>query len=194
VYGFWGNWGLEVHVRSDTNDTQPPITTLTLYGGNPKTAILHATDDYSGVAYTVYSLDSGALMNYSMPFQISEPGVHTLMFYSVDNAGNRETPKYQSFAIPYNLTISIKGGLGVTATIYNNCGWTIDINGTIAMTGFVFPKEKPFRVTIPAWGDVPVSDKVLGFGKTGLSVTAVNETVAGKAWVFLCFVSPIFLG
>ncbi len=189
--GIWGNWNLEVHITE--NDTVPPVTTCQLHGTNTITVILTAFDNYSGVAYTVYSLDGGPVTNYTHPFQVSEPGDHHLMFYSVDNAGNREVPHYRSFAIPYNITISIEGGLGITATIHNNGGMPININGTMTVTGFVFPKEKPFHETIPAWGDVQVNDKVVGFGLTRLTVTAANETITGKACVFLCFVFPIFL-
>jgi hypothetical protein len=187
--GFSGNWNLQVHVTG--NDTGPPVTTCTLFGINTIWIFLEACDIFSGVAYTVYSLDGGPITNYTHSFLVSEPGIHHLMFYSVDNAGNREMPKYQSFTIPYNISISIKGGRGITATIHNNGETAITINGTIAVTGFVFPKEKPFFETIPARGDIQVYDKVIGFGVSRITVTAVNETMMEKVCVILFFVIPL---
>jgi len=189
--GIWGNWNLEVHFTE--NDTVPPVTTCTLVGTSTITVILDAYDNFSGVAYTVYSLDNGPVTNYTHSFQVNEPGNHYLMFYSVDNTGNSEAPKHRSFRIPYNITISIEGGRGITVTIHNNGGTAIDINGTMTVTGFVFPKEKTFYETVPAGSDIQVNDKVLGFGLTMITVTAANETMIGRACVILWFVFP-FLG
>ena len=50
---------------------------------------LTATDDLSGVKTTYYSID-GAEFSESTTFTIEKEGIHTLTYYSVDNAGNTE--------------------------------------------------------------------------------------------------------
>ncbi|EKN64723.1 fibronectin type III domain-containing protein [Neobacillus bataviensis LMG 21833] len=50
---------------------------------------LTAADDLSGVKATYYSID-GAELNEGTSFTIEKEGIHTLTFYSVDNAGNIE--------------------------------------------------------------------------------------------------------
>lgn len=59
------------------------------------TATLIATDidGPADVAATSYTLDSGSLTAYSAPFTISDDGIHTIEFGSVDSAGNTETPR-----------------------------------------------------------------------------------------------------
>ena len=188
--GIWGNWNLWVHTTA--NDTEPPVTTCTIIETNTTTVILTAFDNFSGVAFTVYSLDDGPVTNYTHSFQVSEPGEHHLMFYSVDNAGNRETPQYRSFAIPYNIAISIKGGWGITVTIHNNGERAVNVNGTIRVSGFAFPKEKPIQETIQAGGDVQITDKLFGLGITGINVTIADKTLMANSIIVLFFVFRFF--
>ncbi|MBE3137036.1 MAG: right-handed parallel beta-helix repeat-containing protein [Thermoplasmata archaeon] len=54
---------------------------------------LTAADTTSGVAETRYKLDEGSWTTYSAPFIITEEGVHTLYYQSVDSAGNEENEK-----------------------------------------------------------------------------------------------------
>ena len=62
--------------------------------GNPATVILTATDPDSGVASIWYSLDGGAWVQASYPsaggvaVSIAGVGIHTLLYYAVDAAGN----------------------------------------------------------------------------------------------------------
>jgi hypothetical protein len=89
-------------VLSQITDTSPPTTTPSLSGpmGNngwytgPVTVILSATDPDgpADVAATYYILDGGPQQTYTDPFPVSGDGVHTLVFWSVDFAGNIETP------------------------------------------------------------------------------------------------------
>ncbi len=81
-------------------DVTPPVTQVSLdaapgNGGWLRSAVtvtLTATDDSSGVARTVYSVDGGSTWNTSTgPFVLSQEGTTTLQFYSVDVAGNAES-------------------------------------------------------------------------------------------------------
>jgi len=64
--------------------------------GNPATVTLTATDPDSGVAYIWYSLDGGAWIQAAYPsaggvaVSIAGLGVHTLLYYAVDVAGNSQ--------------------------------------------------------------------------------------------------------
>jgi hypothetical protein len=52
---------------------------------------LTATDTESGVASTSYSLDGGVTWTpYIAPISITTEGITTLLYYSIDNSGNRE--------------------------------------------------------------------------------------------------------
>lgn len=76
-------------------DTVPPVTTDNAPTGwqtHPVNVVLQATDADSGVAFTYYSLDGGDYVS-GNSVSISSEGVHTLRYYSEDQAGNKEAVK-----------------------------------------------------------------------------------------------------
>jgi hypothetical protein len=114
-------------------DTDPPATAAFLSGpqqGNgsytgPVTVKLIATDidGPSDVASTSYKLDGGAATAYSIPFVVSSPGTHTVVFSSNDQAQNAETPQPSvSFTIAGGTPLSITGPAtlapGTLGTLY----------------------------------------------------------------------------
>lgn len=183
-------------------DTTPPVTTCTLEGTmeggvyiSDVKVTLTATDDDSGVNYTMYKLDSGAWTVYTAPFNVTENGNHTVYYYSVDIAGNIETEKSKSFIIDQPapaITITIKGGLGVSAAIKNtgttdltNVAWSINLDGSLIFIG----KTKTGTIaSLPAGETVTVKDFVLGFGKTGIAVEADDATASASGTVLLFLV------
>ncbi len=95
-------------------DTTPPVTTASLSGtevGNQYQSavnvVLTATDNLSGVAATYYSIDGGATVTYSGPFNIALAGSHTLNYWSVDVAGNTETAHAQPLIIDSPTTATL---------------------------------------------------------------------------------------
>lgn len=95
-----GGTVVQRNVIYDITDSLPPATTLSLgaphYTSNGELYVtsgtsftLSATDDYSGVAKTEYSIDGGEWTTYA-PFSISEEGSHTVEYRSVDSFGNVE--------------------------------------------------------------------------------------------------------
>ncbi|GAH61864.1 unnamed protein product, partial [marine sediment metagenome] len=82
-------------------DTVKPVTTIILDGTigendwytSSVAVTLSATDDTSGVGSTWYMLDSGISKLYTVPFTVSSEGEHTVEYYSLDNAGNKEDTK-----------------------------------------------------------------------------------------------------
>jgi hypothetical protein len=55
--------------------------------------MLNATDDISGVNTTYYRVDGGEWETYTVPFILSEDGLLSIEYYSVDNVGNIEDVK-----------------------------------------------------------------------------------------------------
>ncbi len=54
---------------------------------------LSATDNQSGIGNTFYKLDDGPEQTYSAPFNISNSNYHTIIYWSVDRAGNTESQR-----------------------------------------------------------------------------------------------------
>ena len=119
-------------------DTVPPVSSIALAGQLLGTyyvtqvqVTLTAADDLSGVAATYYQVDTGAWQTYAGPFSVTALGPHVFNFYSVDVAGNSETPKTANFVVigttRNTLTISRTGsGTGSVASVDGsiNCGPT----------------------------------------------------------------------
>ncbi len=182
-------------------DLIPPVTTCNLTGtiegdhyiGDVKVTLSATDEGGSGVAFTMVKVDSGLWGNYTGPFNVTADGDHTVYYYSVDGAGNHETPKSTDFKIQHPIVIAIKGGLGVTATITNNgaaaitANWTIDLSGGLIILG----KHKANSHSIAAGGSYNAKDFVLGFGSTTITATAngVTKTATGK--VILIFVTGV---
>ncbi|HIG99735.1 MAG TPA: hypothetical protein HA258_04040 [Thermoplasmata archaeon] len=180
-------------------DLTPPVTTCTLTGElegdvyvSDVTVTLTATDD-SGIDYTKFKLDDGAWTMYTAPFVVSSNGNHTVAYYSADTVGNTETEKTCSFTIRKEVptvTIMIKGGLGVSATISNtgsmnlsDLDWTMNLDGKLIFMG----KTKSGTIDFLLVGEsVTINDFVLGFGKTGITmqVEAAEATATGTVLVF----------
>ena len=82
-------------------DSTVPVTQATLAGtqgdngwyNDQAQVTLSATDTHSGVETTYYKLDDGAQQTYSAPFNISDSGYHTIIYWSVDRAGNTESQR-----------------------------------------------------------------------------------------------------
>jgi carboxypeptidase T len=192
---------LEQVIVSLGNDSTPPVTTCTLAGDmagdvyvSDVTVTLTATDN-AGVDYTKYKLDEETWTTYTAPFLVSTNGNHTILFYSVDNAGNTETEKNKTFTIQQEalqVNITIQGGLGVTANI-TNIGTTAltNISCIITLDGklIFFGKIKTETIKILAPGEsVKVKDFVIGFGNTGINVKVGSTKVNTTGTIILFFV------
>ena len=82
-------------------DTVPPTTTAPILQPDGSTGwsnasvvvTLSASDDRSGVAATYYTVDNGKQTVYQGPFVVNSDGSHAISYWSVDKAGNAETPQ-----------------------------------------------------------------------------------------------------
>jgi len=182
-------------------DTTPPVTTISLNGtmsGGIYTSDvkvnLTATDDSSGVNHTYYKLDAGALTTYTAPFfTVSANGAHTVLYYSVDKAGNKEDNQTKNFTIahPVTILITIKGGFGVSAVIKNNgttaltnVSWSITLDGKLI---FVGKTKTGTNFSLAPGAEKTIKDPfVFGFGKTNIDVTVgtANKNATGTVLLF----------
>ncbi|MFB0560869.1 MAG: NosD domain-containing protein [Candidatus Lokiarchaeia archaeon] len=92
-------------------DKTPPTTELiigphyvdqagNIYVTSTTDFTLIASDAFSGVAHTYYRINDGEWIEYVSPFNITGPiGNYTIEYYSVDNAGNEETPKSETIIL-----------------------------------------------------------------------------------------------
>ncbi|MEO6509303.1 MAG: M23 family metallopeptidase [Patescibacteria group bacterium] len=102
----------EFALMADKKDTEAPQTKIKL-SGNQETAHwfrsdvmvgLKAKDKHkgSGVAYTMYKVDSADWEQFVSAFPVSGKDHHIVSYYSVDNAGNIEEVKSKEFSIDKN--------------------------------------------------------------------------------------------
>lgn len=116
-------------------DRTPPSTLASVpdplpsgwYAG-PVPVTLTATDALSGVDTTHYAVDGGDPQTYGVPFDFDAKGVHTITFWSVDNAGNVESEHGITIEID-NVPPTIVGSRSPAA---NGFGW----NNTPVTVGF----------------------------------------------------------
>src|SRR6266849_9762358 len=100
-------------------DKTPPMTTASVASGTPGTngwytsdvtVSLNATDNLSGIQNIYYQIDGGSVQVYSgSPFAVQGDLVHTITFWSVDQAGNTEPAETFTVMIdktPPTITIS----------------------------------------------------------------------------------------
>jgi hypothetical protein len=136
---FSAGWGGDVWlIKTDEdgysfeNDNTPPVTTISFSPKYPNgdngwytsyvvTVFLEASDMY-GVNTTYYSINSEPWVIYENPFLLSNDNVYNITYYSVDDAGNEESPKNATVkldrTIPFmNLTYKIIG--------HPDSGWNI---------------------------------------------------------------------
>jgi VCBS repeat-containing protein len=107
-------------------DVTPPVTTIHFTGVEGEYDWYHsdvevtltATDDCSGVASTVYSLNGSTWMPYTEPFFLNNSGEVTVYYYSTDNAGNVEDVKTATIKIGKPTRSFVTGG-----------GWICDSGG-----------------------------------------------------------------
>ena len=108
-------------------DVTAPVTTGSASG---TTVTLSATDNLSGVAATYYTIDGGAQQTYSSAFTLAN-GSHTVVYWSVDVAGNIETSHTLSIVvdtIPPVTTASLSGTAG------SNGWYTSSVQITLSAT------------------------------------------------------------
>jgi len=180
-------------------DNVPPITSVSLSGMmymhyyQPQVQVtLTASDDLSGLAATYYQIDSNPVQTYTAPFLYSQPGPHTLGYYSVDVAGNVEPTQYVSFVVlsTQRATLTIaKTGSG-TGTVISadgdiNCGSTCSYAYFIGWPASLQPAPDPGSV-FAGWSGC---DSTSGYACNVAVLSSRTATVTFNQAVPLQFVS-----
>jgi hypothetical protein len=103
-----GNWSSPVS-STIILDTTVPATTISgvdgLWHNSSATVILTASDSVSGINKTYYSTDgSTPTIVYTGPFTISNEGIFTIKYYSLDKAGNAEAIKTSANQVKIDTT------------------------------------------------------------------------------------------
>lgn len=113
-------------------DRTAPITTATVpaafdsWHASPVQVTLSASDNLSQVATTYYSLNGGAAQVYSGGITLVADRTHTIVFWSVDQAGNVEDAEADGHSVEVqvdNIKPSITGSVSPAA---NATGWYTD--------------------------------------------------------------------
>lgn len=114
------SWSVDVASNTETHktrtvriDSTAPVTQASLSGTagtnnwyrSSVQVSLNATDSVSGVAFTFYRVDGGAVQTYAGPFVLSALGQHTVQFWSVDNLNNTESTKSVAVNIDTNAPV-----------------------------------------------------------------------------------------
>ena len=182
--------------RIEESDTTPPLTTCELYGEihediyiSDVTVTLFASDEGSGVDYTMFRLDDGDYETYTDSFIVTEDGQHTVLFYSVDNVGNIENEQSCVFIIEHPNPIldigKISSGpfnlLSVIAEI-NNIGTTnaYDVNWSVIVKGGVFElinvtDEGYIPILTPGSSENGTASLIFGLGTVDIIVTVCSS-------------------
>ena len=182
-------------------ETNPPETSVHLSPGavggyyrNPTVSFV-ADDDFdgggAGVARTEYKLDGAAdWTTYSGPFQVTGDGSHTLVFRSVDLAGNTEADQTVTFnvdATPPVITLTTPSN---GASYLLNAAVTASFSCSDALAG-VFSCDG----TVANGASVDTSS--VGFHSFTVSASDVAGNTTTKSvqynvyWPFGGFLSPI---
>lgn len=181
-------------------DTMPPVTTCSLSGImeggiylSDVMITLNATDNISGVATTVYTLDEAPWETYHEPFIVNGNGNHHLRFYSIDYVGNMEQEKTSEFIIHYppNLSLTLTGGIGIHISIQNlesenltNITWNLTIEGGLIFLG----KQQSRTITIQAHEQIMLHCPIFGFGRPKIHFTIASHQEHVQSRIFFFFV------
>ena len=169
-------------------DTIPPVTKDTLSGTfngsvwtTPVKNTLAASDPSpgSGVASTVYQIDSGSVVNYAGPFTIGTTGSHTVVFHSTDHAGNVESSHTDVINIEAPTSTTLTSSLN-PSSYHQGVTFTAKVTGTFgaAPTGSVTFKNG--AVTL---GSAAISGGVAKFNTTALTAGthSITATYGGSS-------------
>jgi hypothetical protein len=96
-----------IDIATAAPDNTPPTVSVSVSGllqspgvyANRATVTIASSDSGSGVASTSYSLDGGAFQAYTVPFDVTAVGSHTVVGRASDVAGNVTTTAPTSFSI-----------------------------------------------------------------------------------------------
>jgi hypothetical protein len=135
---------------------------------------LTAKDQGSGVAVTYFSLDGGTTAAYSGPIPLTNVS-HSLKYWSVDYAGNTETPQERTIAAVSPTLTSISPA----SVLSGGQGFTLDLTGS----GFL-------SNSVVMWNGTPIPTSYQSATKLEATVSATEIATAGTADIAVTNPSP----
>ncbi len=137
-----------------------------------------ATDAYSGINATYYSIDGGAWQT-NFTFVLYADGAHVIRYYSVDEAGNKEAEKSVNIWIDRNAPAQLS--VIPESNSVNKTSVSVSISATDAGSGGIMVQVYVDGAQQLAWMDMPSSVTVTLPPTTGLhSVTVSFRDLAGN--------------
>jgi large repetitive protein len=106
-----------------TTATLPPADSVDGWYAHGPTVTLLANDGLSGVATMYYQVDAGAVQQYTGPFTEGLEGVHTVTFWSTDDAGNVENAAGAGNSVTIRVDTTKPTITGSRLPVANAAGW-----------------------------------------------------------------------
>jgi hypothetical protein len=181
-------------VKIDKTVPNTTATAPTTWNNIDVTVNLNAADALSGVAGTFYKLDGGAQQSGSS-ITIHADGIHTLQFWSVDNAGNTEPTKNVQVKIDQtpptinhtqSPTANGNGWNNTDVTVTFTCGDSVSGVASCTSPQTVTTEGQSQAVTGTATdnaGNTATDPAKVSIDKTPPTITAAADRVAnGNGW------------
>jgi hypothetical protein len=159
-------------------DTTAPETTASLAGTQglsgwyttPVAVTLSATDpdDAAADIVTTYSVDGGPATAYTAPFTVSGDGTHTVTFFSVDKAGNEETP-HGSVTVKIDATAPVAAAAADPSSLWPPNGKSVPVTVSGSLTDATSGLD-------PATASYTVADEYGAIQPSGTVIVAADGT------------------
>lgn len=107
--------------------------TITSWVSGPVQVTLTASDALSGIANTFYSVDGSAAQTYTGAFTVANAGLHTLLFWSKDQANNTEAQNSLSFKLDSGAPL-INVAASPSSAPKRNAALNVTISGSVTDT------------------------------------------------------------
>jgi hypothetical protein len=139
--------GIAPITRSSFSSSPTHSTEAMHYYGKGLQVALKAIDEMSGLEAVYHSLNEGAMSTYS-PISVSQEGKNTYSYYAVDNVGNVEKLKIETFTVDLSAPDTYHNFVGISDEKIISTGSSIylttsDVLSGVANTSYHFDKEKP---------------------------------------------------
>jgi hypothetical protein len=118
---------------------------------SPVQIALSAADNLSGVANTFYSVDGGAAQTYTGAFTVLNAGVHTILYWSMDQANNTELQHPLSLQIDAGAPL-INVAANPSSAPKRNTALNVTISGSVTDTPSGVKPESATYTVIDEYG------------------------------------------
>jgi len=147
---------------------------------------LNATGGTGGVANTSYNLDDEGWQTYTTPFTVSGDGVHTVLYYSNDTAGNDEpvrTAEVMIDTVAPETTAAVNGTMGLDDWFVSIVRIKFSSTDESSGTAYIM-----YRLNSNYWSELPgdslVVDGVLEYTLEYYAVDVAGHQEAVKSLEF----------